>query len=173
MQILKNTEQVGEGSTEPVDRPCSNKVKLFRIDPNHHLVEFGPFVSTLGSRNTGIFKDPNHIPARTLGHRFEVAKLVVRGLLVCGDPQINGDPFHYLVPPLRQICDTKLQHGSKSPMMTVLQNEKLKGVFGIGELARGRVRGDAVLVGLGFPSLAPYRLANCLDSEPTIPNLDG
>jgi hypothetical protein len=59
MQILKNTEQVGEGSTEPVDRPCSNKVKLFCVDPNHHLVEFGPFVPTFSSRNAGIFKDAN------------------------------------------------------------------------------------------------------------------
>jgi hypothetical protein len=60
-----------------------------------HSVEGGALVAPLGAADAGVLVEIHHLPARTVGNRFQLSLLILGGLTVGGNPEVDADALHW------------------------------------------------------------------------------
>ena len=81
METLQDTQQIREGTAEPIDGPCGDHIELLGVNRLQQGVKPRPLVTTLGATDTGILIDPDDLPVRSNRDRFQFTTLVFRVLL--------------------------------------------------------------------------------------------
>jgi hypothetical protein len=91
VQALENTEQVGERSAKPVNRPRCDHIELLGVHRLHHSVQSRTLISALGSADASVFVNIGNLPAGPFGDRLKLSTLIVSRLLVRRNSEIDGN----------------------------------------------------------------------------------
>ena len=91
--MLDRTKQVYQRSTQVVDCPGHDNIDLALAGVFQHLVEAGALITSLAAADPFIPVDLYDRPTTMLGDLLQFPKLVIRGLIGCRDPQIDGCPL--------------------------------------------------------------------------------
>src|SRR5215472_814546 len=76
-----------------IDRPGGNDVNAAPGDGLMEPIKAGPLLATLVAADTGILECLDDAPAARLAGRCQCLALVLEGLIVGADPEIEADPF--------------------------------------------------------------------------------
>jgi hypothetical protein len=100
VQLLQGVDEVGQRAAEAVDRPGGQQVELPAHGILQHAIELGAPVASLGAADAGVGIDVGDLVTVRAGPGLEHAALVLDGLLVRGDPEVERDPCHALSSPV-------------------------------------------------------------------------
>ena len=84
--------QILQAAAQPIDGPCRDHVDLFPGNRLEQFVEARAAITALGTADALVFEHGHHLPAVALGDGLQLAFLVLDGLLVGRDPDVQGDP---------------------------------------------------------------------------------
>jgi hypothetical protein len=125
VDFAQESDQVLQGSSKPINGPCSDHIELAPRCALQHPVKCGALVAILRARNAVIAVFLCDVPAMTLGRRQKLAALVLNALSVSGNTQIDRNALGSSHNALRCVTATKivLAHAVINCLRHSLSNE--------------------------------------------------
>src|SRR5262245_33131993 len=94
MDLRQEADQVLKAAAQAINGPCHNHVELPSAGISAESVELRALISALGAADAVVLVDLDDLEPATLGSLAQLALLVGRGLVDCGNPQVDGSAFH-------------------------------------------------------------------------------
>src|SRR5262249_61961072 len=94
----RNREQednkIFQGAPEPIDRPGHDDIDFPARSGLMQRVECGPLIPPFAAADPVILINLVDLPAGTLGDLPQLALLIGRGLVDCGNPEVESGALH-------------------------------------------------------------------------------
>src|SRR5262249_60240691 len=94
MNLGKEGNRVLHGAAEPIDRPGHDDIDFPARSGLMQRVESGPLIPPFAAADPVILINLVDLPAGTLGDLPQLALLIGRGLVDCGNPEVESGAFH-------------------------------------------------------------------------------
>ena len=122
LKRLDGAEQIDERSTEPVNRPRHDNVKVVPFGVLEHLVQTGPDIAAFTPAYPGVAVLVDDFPAAALGDLAQFPDLIVDGLLVGAYTNVDCCPFlHLTLPQVRFIIPIAILESIDCRMPKIIQ----------------------------------------------------
>src|SRR5215472_6350144 len=100
MNLGQEGNKVLQRAAEPIDRPGHDDIDFPAGSGLMQRVESGPLIPPFAAADPVILINLVDLPAGTLGDLPQLALLIGRGLVDCGNPEIESGAFHRKSPHL-------------------------------------------------------------------------
>src|SRR5262249_14972622 len=87
-------KKISKWAAEPIDRPGHDDIDFPARSGLMQRVESGPLIPPFAAADPVILINLVDLPAGTLGDSPQLALLIGRGLVDCGDPEVESGAFH-------------------------------------------------------------------------------
>src|SRR5215472_15631817 len=94
MNLGQEGNKVLQRAAEPIDRPGHDDIDFPARRGLMQRVESGPLIPPFAAADPVILINLVDLPAGTLGDLPQLALLIGRGLIDCGNPEVESGAFH-------------------------------------------------------------------------------